>query len=53
MNLVADYIKMNKIKADQFKGGKHGDKWFKNFMKHNKLSLKKAEMISTAHQANT
>ena len=53
MNLVADYIKMNKIKADQFKGGKPGDKWFKSFMKHNKLSLKKAEMISTAQKANT
>ena len=30
MNLVADYIKINEIKADQFKHSKPGDKWFKN-----------------------
>ena len=53
MNLVADYIKINGIKADEFKDGKPGDKWFKNFMKRNKLSSKKAEMISTARRANT
>ena len=53
MNLVADYIKINGIKADQFKDGKPGEKWFKNFMKRNKLSLKKAEMISAARKANT
>ena len=45
MNLVADYIKMNGIKTDQVKDGKSEDKWFKNFMKHNKLLLKSAEMI--------
>ena len=53
MNLVADYIKMNGIKTDQVKDGKFEDKWFKNFMKHNKLSLKSAEMIWTAQKANT
>ena len=53
MNLVADYIKINGIKADEFKDGKPGDKWFKNFMKRNKLSSKKAEMISTVRRANT
>ena len=53
MNLVADYIKINGIKVDQFKGGKPGYKWFKNFIKRNKLLMKKAEMISTAPKANT
>ena len=53
MNLVADYIQINGIKANQFKDGKPGNKWFKNFMKRNKLSLKKAEMISTAPKANS
>ena len=53
MNVVADYLKINGIKENQLKDGKPGDKWFKNFMKRNKLSLKKAEMILTARTANT
>ena len=48
MNLVADHVKTNRIKADEFADGKSGDKWFKNFMKRDRLSKKKAEMISTA-----
>ena len=53
MNLVAGYIKINGIKVDKFKDGKHGDKWFKSFIKRNNLSLKRAEMISTTRKVNT
>ena len=53
MNLVADYIKINGSKEDQLKDGTPWDKWFKNFMKRNKLSMKKEEMISTARKTNT
>ena len=53
MYLNADYIKINRIMADQFKNGRPRDNWFKNFMKRYKLSMKKAEMISTARKANT
>ena len=41
MYLNADYIKINRIMADQLKNGKPRDNWFKNFMKRNKLSKKK------------
>ena len=41
MNLVADYIKINGIKADQFKDGMSGEKWFKNFVKRNSYHRKR------------
>ena len=50
---MAEYVKINNITAKQFKDGKPGDKWLKNFMKRNKLSMKKAEMISASRKANT
>ena len=39
---------MNKLENSQFKNGSQtGPKWMQNFMKQNKLSLRKAEMISS------
>ena len=47
-DLVESYIKMNKLENSQFKNGSQtGPKWMQNFMKQNKLSLRKAEMISS------
>ena len=40
---------MNKLENSQFKNGSQtGPQWMQNFMKQNKLSLRKAEMISSA-----
>ena len=47
MNLVAHYIKINRIKADQFKDGKPGDKWFKNFMKHAHQGIEENELADS------
>ena len=47
------YILVNKIKVKQFKENRPGLTWMKNFMKHNKLSHKKAEKISSARKVNT
>ena len=44
---------MNKIEATQFKDWQSGLTWIKSFMKRNKLSHKKAEMISSARKLNT
>ena len=49
IDLNESYIKMNKLENSQFKNGSQtGPKWMQNFMKQNKLSLRKAEMISSA-----
>ena len=47
-NLVAEYIRANNLNIPQFRDGIPGQYWLKNFMKRNKLSHKKAEMISSA-----
>ena len=39
--------------VDQFKDGKPGYTWLRGFLKRNKLTLKKAEMISSARMSNT
>ena len=51
--IVHQYILVNKIEVKQFKDNRPGLAWMKNFMKHNKLSHKKTEMISSARKANT
>ena len=52
-NLVAEYIRANNLNIPQFRDGIPGQYWLKNFMKRNKLSHKKAEMISSARLSNT
>ena len=45
---------MNKLGNSQFKNGsRSGPKWMKEFMKGNRLSIKKAEMISLARKSST
>ena len=45
---------MNKLGNSQFKNGSRpGPKWMKHFMKGNRLSIKKAEMISLARKSST
>ena len=51
--IVLQYILVNKIEVKQFKDDRTVLMWMKNFMKCNKLSHKKAEMISSARKANT
>ena len=41
------------MEGAQFSNNRPGYKWIKNFLKHNRLTLKKAEMISTARMVNT
>ena len=53
MSLVAEYIKVNQIKVGAFKNGRPGYDWFTAFMKRNNLSLKKANMISSARKSAT
>ena len=54
IDLVESYIKMNKLGNSQFKNGsRSGLKWMKEFMKGNRLSIKKAEMISLARKLST
>ena len=53
IELVANYISANGLNVPEFKNGKPGRNWFQGFMKRNKLSLKKAEMISAARKAAT
>ena len=51
--MVGEYIKANELKILQFKDGKPGYTWLTNFFKRNKLTMKKAEMISSARLSNT
>ena len=51
--LVKQYVCINQIDATQFQDGHPGITWLKSFMTHNKLTHKKAEMISSARKANT
>ena len=43
---ISKYLKENNIKVAKFKDGRLGPDWLKLFMKPNKLSFKKANMIS-------
>ena len=53
LDLVAQYVKENKINVKQFANGRPGKDWFKAFMNRNNLSLKKANMISVARKSAT
>ena len=52
-NVVADYISLNNMTVHQFKEGIPGYTCIRNFLRHNKLSIKKDEMISSARLSNT
>lgn len=52
MSIVSDFVRKNNIQTP-FKDGRPGPDWLKLFMKRNALSLKKAEMISTARKSAT
>ena len=51
--MVQEYVSKNKIEGTRFNNNRPGYKWMKNFLKRNRLTMKKAEMISTARMANT
>ena len=51
-NLVQDFVIANKLKTP-FKDGRPGKDWFKQFLSRQKLSTKKATMISAARKAAT
>ena len=51
--IIHQYILVNKIELKQFKDNIVGLMWIENFMKRNKLSHKKAEMINTVRKAST
>lgn len=51
-NLVKDFVVSNKLKTP-FKDGRPGKDWFKKFLSRQKLSTKKATMISAARKAAT
>ena len=51
-NLVRDYVRSNHIKTP-FKEDRPGREWFTNFLKRNRLSTKKATIISAARKAAT
>ena len=53
LDLVSKYLKENNIKAAKFKDGRPGPDCLKLFMKRNKLSFKKANMISAARKSAT
>ena len=54
-DLVKEYNKINGFDPAQFRqnDGRPGRTWVSNFMQRNQLSLKKAEMISSARISNT
>ena len=53
LDLVSKCLKENNIKAAKFEDGRPGPDWLKLFMKCNKLSFKKANMISAARKLAT
>ena len=53
LDLVAEYIAVNNLRIPMFASGRPGKHWFRAFMKRNKLSLKKANMISAARKSAT
>ena len=52
-DLVADYVRENKIQVSAFNDGRPGKHWLAGFMERNRLSLKKANMISSARKSAT
>ena len=48
--IVWEYVESNKLRTP-FKDNRPGKKWVKSFMKHNRMSLKKANMISSAQKS--
>ena len=50
--LVYEYVSQNKIKSP-FKDGRPGKDWLRLYMKRNNLSMKKANMISSARKSAT
>ena len=48
--MVANEIKPKVWEKNKYRPGR---KWFKNFMRRNNLSKKKAEMISSGRKSNT
>ena len=53
LDLVSKYLKENNIKSAKFKDGRPNPYWLKLFMKRNKHSFKKANMISAARKSTT
>ena len=51
--MVQECVSKNKIEGTCFNNHRAGYKWMKNFFKCSCLTMKKAEMISTARIANT
>ena len=51
--IIHQYILVNKIEVKQFNVNRLGLMRMENFMKRNKFSYKKAEMINSARKANT
>ena len=51
--IIHQYILVNKIEVKQFNVSRLGLMRMENFMKRNKFSHKKAEMINSARKANT
>ena len=51
-NLVQEYVQGHGLET-QFKKERPGYKWIRNFMRRNNLTMKKAEMISSARMGNT
>ena len=49
---MQEYVESNKLRTP-FKNNRPGKKWVKSFMKHNRMSLKKANMISSAGKSAT
>ena len=53
LDLASKYLKENNIKNAKFKDGRPGPDWLKLFVKCNKLSFEKANMISAARKSAT
>ena len=50
--IVQEYVESNKLRTP-FKNNGPGKKWVKSFMKRNRMSLKKANIISSARKSAT
>ena len=53
LDLVAEYIDLNKLEISYFKNGKPGRDWLASFMSRQNLSLKQAEMLCSARKNAT
>ena len=51
-DIVHNYVVIKNLEAIQFNNQRPGLTWIKNFMARNKLTHKKAEMISSAQKSN-